>query len=132
MATTLITGGTGFIGAHLAKRLLGAGDRVVLFDARPDAQAIQDIERDVTLVRGDVTLLTDLLRAVKMHRVDRIAHLAYILGPENEANPPLAIQVNGVGTNNVFEAVRLEGLQRVTWTSSVAVYGSFQWSGGDR
>ena len=57
----MITGGTGFIGAHLARRLLQAGETVVLFDAQPDRQAIQDIPERVTVVRGDATVLQDLL-----------------------------------------------------------------------
>src|SRR6266699_2193980 len=119
----MITGGTGFIGAHLARRLLQAGETVVLFDAQPDRQAIQDIAERVTVVRGDVTVLQDLLHAIKAHRVERVVHLAYIVGPENEQHPPRALHINCVGTNNVFEAARLEGLQRVVWASSVAVYG---------
>ena len=119
----MITGGTGFIGAHLARRLLQAGETVVLFDAQPDRQAIQDILDRVTVVRGDVTVLQDLLHAIKAHRVERVVHLAYIVGQENEQHPPRALHINCVGTNNVFEAARLEGLQRVVWASSVAVYG---------
>jgi UDP-glucose 4-epimerase len=123
LATTLITGGTGFIGQHLARRLLAIGDRVVLFDLFPDANAIRDVATDVTLVQGDVSLLPDVLRAIKTHRVDRIAHCAYMIGAENEDNPPLALRVNCLGNNNVFEAARLEGVQRITWTSSVSLYG---------
>lgn len=119
----MITGGTGFIGAHLARRLLQAGERVVLFDTQPDRQAIQDIAERVTVVHGDATVLQDLLHAMKAHRVERVVHLAYIVGPENEQNPTRALHINCVGTNNVFEAARLEGLQRVVWASSVAVYG---------
>lgn len=127
--TIMITGGTGFIGAHLARRLLQAGERVVLFDAQPDRQAIQDMAERVTVVRGDVTVLQDLLHAIKTHRVERVVHLAYIVGPENEQHPTRALHINCVGTNNVFEAARLEGLQRVVWASSVAVYGSRSYYG---
>ena len=119
----MITGGTGFIGAHLARRLLQVGETVVLFDAQPDRQAIHDIAERVTIVRGDATVVQDLLHAIKAHRVERVVHLAYIVGPENEQNPTRALHINCVGTNNVFEAARLEGLQRVVWASSVAVYG---------
>ncbi len=121
--TIMITGGTGFLGAHLARRLLAAGETVVLFDAQPDRQAIQDIAARVSVVRGDVTLLPDLLHALAAHRVERVVHLAYIVGPENEQSPSRALHINCVGTTNVFEAARLTGLQRVVWASSVAVYG---------
>ena len=68
-------------------------------------------------------MLQDLLHTIKAHQVERVVHLAYIVGPENEQNPTRALHINCVGTNNVFEAARLEGLQRVVWASSVAVYG---------
>ena len=119
----MITGGTGFIGAHLARRLVGVGEMVVLFDAQPDLLAVRDLVERVAIVRGDATALQDLLHAVQRHRVDRLVHLAYIVGPENEQNPPRAIQINCVGTNNVFEVARLEGLRRIVWASSIAVYG---------
>jgi UDP-glucose 4-epimerase len=119
----MITGGTGFIGQHLARRLLAIGDKVVLFDLFPDSNAIRDITDEVTVIRGDISLLPDILRAVKTNRVDRIAHCAYMIGADNEENPPLALKVNCLGNNNVFEAARLEGLQRVTWTSSFSLYG---------
>src|SRR5579884_3814442 len=90
MATTMITGGTGFIGAHLARELLEAGDKVVLFDLAPDVPMLRSIgiEGELPIVRGDVTYLQDLLRTIRVHHVDRIAHTAYIIGPENEDNPP--------------------------------------------
>jgi UDP-glucose 4-epimerase len=121
--TIMITGGTGFIGIHLARLLLQAREEVVLFDAHPDRQAIQGILPQVRVVRGDVTALQDLLHAVKAYGVERIVHLAYIVGPENEQNPSRAIQINCIGTNHVFEVARLEGLRRVVWASSIAVYG---------
>src|SRR5215467_4876598 len=92
----MITGGTGFIGAHLARRLLHAGERVVLFDAQPDRQAIQDIAEHVTVVRGDATVLQDLLHAIKAHQVERVVHLAYIMGSENEQNTTRALHINCV------------------------------------
>lgn len=119
----MITGGTGFIAAHLARRLVGIGETVVLFDAQPDLAAVQGLAERVAIVRGDVTALPDLLHAVKTYAVDRLVHLAYIVGPDNERNPPRAIQINCVGTNHVFEVARLERLRRVVWASSVAVYG---------
>jgi nucleoside-diphosphate-sugar epimerase len=119
----MITGGTGFIAVPLAHRLVASGETVVLFDAQPDLRAIRNLAERVAVVRGDVTVLPELLHAVKRYGVDRVVHLAYILGPENEENPPRAIQINCVGTNHIFEVARLERLRRVVWASSIAVYG---------
>jgi UDP-glucose 4-epimerase len=119
----MITGGTGFIGVHLARLLLQASEEVILFDSHPDRQAIREILPHVRVLHGDVTALHDLLHAVKAYGVERIVHLAYIVGPENEQNPLRAIQINCVGTGNIFEVARLEGLRRIVWASSIAVYG---------
>ena len=58
-------------------------------------------------------------------------NLAYILPPESEEKLQLAMRVNQMGMNNVFEAARLMGIQRVVYASTIAVYG-LQDSFGDR
>ncbi len=126
--TTLITGGTGLIGVRLAAQLLARGERVALFDWAPAEWRIGDL-RDgaggrLTVVRGDVTSLVDLLEAVRAHEVRAIVHLAYVLGAESNERPELATRVNVLGTSNVLEAARLGGVDRVLLASSIAVYGA--------
>lgn len=126
--TTLVTGGTGLIGACLAEKLLARGERVVLFDVAPAEWRIRHLleaGRDrLGIVRGDVASLVDLLSAVQAEGVSAVAHLAYVLGAESNANPELATRVNIMGTTNVMEAARLGGVGRVVLASSIAVYGS--------
>jgi nucleoside-diphosphate-sugar epimerase len=125
--STLITGGTGLIGVALAERLLARGERVVLFDAAPAAWRIRELVEAggprLTVVRGDVTSLVDLLEAVRAHDAEAIVHLAYVLGAESNAAPELATRVNVLGTTNVLEAARFGGARRVLLASSIAVYG---------
>jgi nucleoside-diphosphate-sugar epimerase len=126
--TTLITGGTGLIGASLAAKLLARRERVVLLDVAPADWRIAPL-RDgagdrLTVVRGDVTSLVDLLEAVRAHEATAIVHLAYVLGAESNERPELATRVNLVGTANVLEAARLGGAFRVLLASSIAVYGA--------
>ncbi len=77
----------------------------------------------VQLYRGDITQLPHLLEAINAHDVHKIIHMAALLPPDTEDRPHFAMQVNIGGTNNVFEAARWTGIQRVVYASSIAVYG---------
>ena len=133
---TLITGGTGLIGAVLADLLLRRGERVVLLDAAPAEWRTGDLAATAAgrlhVVRGDVTSLVDLLDAIRTHGVTAVVHLAYVLGAESNANPELATRVNIMGTTNVLEAARLGGVARVLLASSIAVYGRDEQYPADR
>ena len=118
----LITGGTGLAGSALARYLVqNKGEKgVVIFDVRPNYSLIADIRDQVTIVQGDMRELTELLEAFQKYGIDRVVHLAYIIGAE--ANPARAISTNVIGTSNVFEAARLHGVKRVAYASSAAVH----------
>lgn len=124
--TTVITGGTGLIGAVVAERLVARGEAVVLLDVAPAAWRLGPLAGDprVSLVRGDVTSLVEVMDAVRGREVRAIVHLAYVLGAESNAAPELATRVNIGGTTNVLEAARLLGVPRVLLASSIAVYGA--------
>jgi nucleoside-diphosphate-sugar epimerase len=126
--TTLITGGTGLIGASLAAKLLARGERAVLFDLAPAEWRIAHLRAGagdrLRVVRGDVTSLVELLDAVRAHEARAIVHLAYVLGAESNERPELATRVNILGTANVLEAARLGSASRVLLASSIAVYGA--------
>ena len=123
--STMITGGTGFLGSYLARHLVlekDAGD-IVLFDMFPQRSRVTEIEDRVTIVQGDVLEVHELLGTMKRHRVDRVVHLAAILGgPTPERIVPY-LRVQSMGTANVFEACRIHGVDRVVFASSVAVHG---------
>jgi UDP-glucose 4-epimerase len=124
----LITGGTGFIGAYVTRRLVQKGHRVIAFDLAPDREFIGDLltpdqRAAVTIVAGDVTDLPALLRTLKQSGVQRIIHLAALLGARSNDNPPLSLKINCGGTLNIFEAALDRGVERVVWASSVGVFG---------
>ncbi|MBI3329392.1 MAG: NAD(P)-dependent oxidoreductase [Nitrospinae bacterium] len=126
--TYLVTGGTGFIGAYVARDLVQSGERVVCFDIDPNARLLGSVVRPdqlqrVTIVRGDVTDWAQLLHALREHRVDKVIHLASLLTSSSEANFPLALKVNCQGTDHILEGAALMGLEKVVWASSVAVFG---------
>jgi UDP-glucose 4-epimerase len=124
MTTTyLVTGGTGFIGAHVARQLVDRGREVVLFDVAPREDRVADVRDDVTIVRGDIRRPEQLARVFEAHDVDRVCHLASLLGSESEADPPRSIGINVEGTGYVYDLAATHGVDRVVNTSSIAVYG---------
>jgi UDP-glucose 4-epimerase len=127
VTTTLITGGTGLIGAALAAQLLARDERVVLFDAAPAGPRLEALSRHgdrVTLVRGDVQSLAELADCMRAHRPRAVVHLAFVLGADGNKAPERATRINILGTVNALEAARLTGVPRVLIASSIAVYGS--------
>ncbi|WP_273846769.1 NAD-dependent epimerase/dehydratase family protein [Rubrobacter calidifluminis] len=128
--SVLITGGAGFIGAYVARVLLGSDRRVITLDPLPSnvihtVLTPEEISR-ISFERGDVSSLRDLAHVIQKHGVERVIHLASLLHPACSENPPLAIRVNIQGQTNVLEAARLFGLKKVVWASSAVVFGSRQ------
>jgi len=120
----LITGGTGFIGVGLARRLLEKGEDVVLFDVAIAHQRIADIKNKVKVIQGDLKVWNEVLNAVKENKVHGIFHLGSMLSLPSEENPWAAFQTNVCGTFYVFEAARLFGVEKVVFASTAATYGS--------
>jgi threonine 3-dehydrogenase len=119
----LITGGTGFIGAALARRLVERGEEVVLFVRTPRLERFAVIKDKVKVVQGDLKVWPEVLNAVKENRVEGIFHLGAMLSTPSEQNPWAAYQTNVAGTMYVLEAARLFGANRVFFASSGATYG---------
>lgn len=126
MATVLVTGGTGFVGAYVAAELVEHGHHVVAFDLSTDESWLANlgVADDVAVVRGDVTDPTAVVRTVRETGATRVVHLAALLTDGAAADPRAALEVNCGGTNNVFEAARTlsDQVERVAWASSAAVY----------
>ncbi|MEM2025605.1 MAG: NAD(P)-dependent oxidoreductase [Desulfurococcaceae archaeon] len=120
--SVLVTGGCGFLGVHVLKRLSEEGYSVVSYDIN-DAQPRPRGPGRVSFVKGDVADLHRLLEAAKKFKVERAVHLAALLTAESEENPPRAFKVNVDGTINVLEAARLMDFEGVVYASSQAVYG---------
>ena len=121
----LITGGSGFLGAWIMKRLLARGMECVAFDLRASPRLIEALAPEraaaVQWRTGDIASATDTARALE--GCDAVIHLAGILTPDCAANPVRGAQINLIGTLNVFEAARAAGLSRVLYASSAGVFG---------
>ena len=119
---TLVTGGAGFIGAHLVRELLRRGEDVVVFDLVTTRPTINDIRERVKLVTGDLAKWPDVLRVVAEGDVRRIFHLGGLVTTPAEANPQVAYMVNGEGTFHVLEAARMFGVEQVVFSSTIGTF----------
>ncbi|MBI2906801.1 MAG: NAD(P)-dependent oxidoreductase [Chloroflexi bacterium] len=130
----LITGGTGFLGSHIARRLLKEGYKdIVCLDLFPNAANLRDAADKVTVVQGDSSEAVELFKTVTKYKVTEIFHMAYLMSRGAEESPAQAIRVNALGVSNVFEVALLCGVRRVMWPSSGAVYGHYMtvWKDAD-
>jgi len=126
----LVIGATGFIGPRLIRRLVARGESVVGMDLNPAAAPFGNVPIGAAVVRGDVTQFEDVMRTILDAKPERVINLAYGLGM-GEGNPHLAMRLDILGMDNVFEACRLTGVKRVVYASSIAVSGQ-QSHFGDR
>ncbi|WP_321961381.1 NAD(P)-dependent oxidoreductase [Paraburkholderia sp. J7] len=121
----LITGGSGFLGAWIMKRLLARGMQCVAFDLRTNPRLIEALApgraASVQWRTGDIANAADTARALE--GCDAVIHLAGILTPGCTENPVRGAQINLIGTLNVFEAARAAGMRRVLYASSAGVFG---------
>ena len=111
MARFLITGGCGFFGAWIIRRLLDDGDDVVVFDAQRNTTRWElvlsraEIER-LPFVAGRIEETEGFIDAARRAAPDAIIHLAGLQVPACRENPVLGARVNVLGTLNAFEAAR--------------------------
>lgn len=126
----LVSGGNGFVGRELVKRLLaaeqvlpGQGPVTRLTVADMGGEHLPDDPR-VRLVSGSIAEPAILEAALKV-TPDLVFHLASIPGGAAERNYELGLQVNLLATLDLFERLRAQGnCPRVVFTSTIAVYGS--------
>ncbi|KPK63018.1 MAG: Vi polysaccharide biosynthesis protein VipB/TviC [Planctomycetes bacterium SM23_32] len=124
MSVYVVTGGAGFIGSAIARRLTAAGEAVRVLDdfstGRRDNLA--GVQRDVTLFEGSVCD-PELVREA-LDGADCVLHqAAQVSVPLSVEDPVHTNEVNVGGTLNVLTAARELGVRRVVFASSCAVYG---------
>lgn len=134
--TVLVTGGSGFIGSYVLRRLAERGDTVINFDMRePGPEAdwwLKPVADKIQFVSGGVDNWGDVVGAVKTYRPDAIIHIAAVVNlPLLNKRPGLARDINFGGTFNILEAARLFGVARVVYFSSIAVLPGIQYEPAD-
>ncbi len=127
MSRVLVTGGAGFIGCHLVRRLLSDGNEVIVLDNfyRSTPAALGDLSDRVEVVEGDIRDRETLRRTFR--GVETVYHLAAqsnVLGALTDID--YSFSTNVIGTFEVLSAAEASGVQRVVYTSSREVYGEAQ------
>jgi UDP-glucuronate 4-epimerase len=128
----LITGGAGFIGSHLAEKLLTVGREVVILDDFNDfydpqikRANIAGLAKEVTVCHVDLRDNESLRSVFGGGKVDAIVHLAARAGVRPSIQSPrLYYDTNVLGTLHLLEAARLAGVERFIFASSSSVYGA--------
>ncbi|MFA5186415.1 MAG: NAD-dependent epimerase/dehydratase family protein [Patescibacteria group bacterium] len=115
----LVTGGLGFIGSHLAQRLVELGHEVKVFDLTPSGWLNREKAGGITYYRRSITE-----HALKNFRCDWVFHLAALADviPSVE-NPMPYHRTNVDGTVNVLDHALRLGVKRFIYASSTSIYG---------
>jgi UDP-glucose 4-epimerase len=121
----LVTGGAGFIGSNIVKRLLERGDTVTVLDNVSSGYRINVPEAAVRFIEGDILDTDAVMKAAEGAEV--VFHLAASVGNLRSIQDPRAdSMVNIIGTLNVLEAARQVGARKVVYSSSAAIFGELK------
>ena len=122
--TWLLTGGAGYIGAHVLRSLQASGRDVVVVDDLSTGLA-RKVPEDVRLVQVDVCDRAAVHAALVEHAVSGVIHLAAkkAVG-ESVARPHFYYRQNVEGVMALTEAMVATGVRRLVYSSSAAVYGA--------
>lgn len=119
----LVTGGTGFIGSAVVRRLLEENNQVRVLDndSRGDAGRLKEFASSVEIVKGDVRESKSVQEACR--GVDAVCHLAYLNGTEFfYSKPELVLEIGVKGISNVIDGCIREGVRELIVASSSEVY----------
>src|SRR2546423_1727422 len=120
----VVTGASGFLGSHLVKSLLKAGESVAVL-CRPNSNLwrIEAMLSDVTLIRGDFTALSSAKQAIQDFRPEAVFHLAWFGVGGRYRDDPRQIDLNLTGSIALMRLALVIGCQAFVGLGSQAEYG---------
>lgn len=122
MSLYLVTGGAGYIGASVVQLIRSEGHAVRVIDNLVNGIP-ERLPADVEFMKADIRDKEAVSRAVQ--GVTGIFHLAALPRVAYSIEHPVEVhEVNTMGTLNILEAARLEGVKRVVFSSTSAIYGN--------
>ena len=121
----LVTGGAGFIGSHIAEKLVSLGAHVTVLDdlSTGSVTNIRGFASKIEFISGDITSFKTCRKATK--NKDAVFHCAALVSvPESVSCPSLCEKINVRGTENMLEACKKNGVPHFVLSSSAAIYGN--------
>lgn len=118
----LVTGGAGFIGSHLVQHLLTQNWAVTVLDnCCVGNKLCPNTLAKINFIQADIRDFPTVLTATK--NCDAIVHFAALVGVDEVINQPIdTIEIEVIGTQNIGKAARINGVKKVIYASSSAVY----------
>src|SRR5687767_1870768 len=125
--TSLVTGGAGFIGSHVAEELSRAGEHVIVLDDLSGGSPDNVVGENVELVVGSINDTALVESLFSKHRFDYVYHLAaYAAEGLSHFIKTFNYTNNLLGSVNLINAAVNHGVKVFVFTSSIAVYGKNQ------
>ena len=128
--STLVTGGTGFVGCNIVKALAQRGHQVVCFDQVPPESLVKAYHSahssSIEYVQGDILNPGDLQRAVAGQQVTKVVHAAVFTGLRQDIERDHCrsiVDINVTGTANLLGLAMELDIERFLYVSSGSVYG---------
>lgn len=123
MKKILVTGGAGFIGSHLVKRLVNEGNEVIVLDTLLRGNKIdKDVFEKITFVKEDVRNKEAILKYTS--GCDQIYHFAAVLGVDVVAdNPVETMDTEVIGMKNIVDAALQNNVSKIIYASTSGIYG---------
>ncbi len=136
MTKILLTGGAGFIGTSLIKKLLEDKDNeIVVFDNFERYSLTKEIEKKIKIYNVDILSDKNVEFGIDLIEPDIVIHLAALCGVDNVLNRPTqTMEVNAIGTYNILKAISLNKnifLKKFINFSTSEVYGSYSFKLGE-
>ncbi len=122
----LLTGGAGYLGSILTRKLLKKGHHVRILDnflyGKEPVSNIQN-NKKLELVKGDIRDLVAVSKSLK--NIDTVVHLASIVGTQSsELDPKTSIEINYLATRNIADLCKLYKIKQFIFASTCSVYGA--------